>query len=239
MMNINLLQLLSKYIIFLTVSVMSSLGIGNYSENEAVVNNINKEKDFQVVTSVTNYKTVVQYNKKIPKNVTNIISEGKVGLSYTEQNNQESTVEEKIVQEVTNEVVEKGTGDYGIYTGKLIGYGPDCVGCSGEGYLACKTVDGTKFSLKYNGIYYNDSEYGNVRILAAATSKFPCGTIIEITKSGKESFLAVVLDTGGTVQNAWKNGNVVMDLAYSRNADSGSDGLTGSNITFNIKRWGW
>lgn len=239
MMNINLLQLLSKYIIFLTVSVMSSLGIGNYSENEAVVNNINKEKDFQVVTSVTNYKTVVQYNKKIPKNVTNVISEGKVGLSYTEQNNQESTVEEKIVQEVTNEVVEKGTGDYGIYTGKLIGYGPDCVGCSGEGYLACKTVDGTKFSLKYNGIYYNDSEYGNVRILAAATSKFPCGTIIEITKSGKESFLAVVLDTGGTVQNAWKNGNVVMDLAYSRNADSGSDGLTGSNITFNIKRWGW
>ncbi len=239
MMNINLLQLLSKYIIFLTVSVMSSLGIGNYSENEAVVNNINKEKDFQVVTSVTNYKTVVQYNKKIPKNVTNVISEGKVGLSYTEQNNQESTVEEKIVQEVTNEVVEKGTGDYGIYTGKLIGYGPDCVGCSGEGYLACKTVDGTKFSLKYNGIYYNDNEYGNVRILAAATSKFPCGTIIEITKSGKESFLAVVLDTGGTVQNAWKNGNVVMDLAYSRNADSGSDGLTGSNITFNIKRWGW
>lgn len=218
---------------------MSSLGIGNYSENEAVVNNINKEKDFQVITSVTNYKTVVQYNKKIPKNVTNVISEGKVGLSYTEQNNQESTVEEKIVQEVTNEVVEKGTGDYGIYTGKLIGYGPDCVGCSGEGYLACKTVDGTKFSLKYNGIYYNDNEYGNVRILAAATSKFPCGTIIEITKSGKESFLAVVLDTGGTVQNAWKNGNVVMDLAYSRNADSGSDGLTGSNITFNIKRWGW
>jgi len=239
MMNINLLQLLSKYIIFLTVSVMSSLGIGNYSENEAVVNNINKEKDFQVITSVTNYKTVVQYNKKIPKNVTNVISEGKVGLSYTEQNNQESTVKEKIVQEVTNEVVEKGTGDYGIYTGKLIGYGPDCVGCSGEGYLACKTVDGTKFSLKYNGIYYNDNEYGNVRILAAATSKFPCGTIIEITKSGKESFLAVVLDTGGTVQNAWKNGNVVMDLAYSRNADSGSDGLTGNNITFNIKRWGW
>ena len=48
-----------------------------------------------------------------------------------------------------------------------------------------------------------------------------------------------MLDTGGTVQNAWKNGNVVMDLAYSRNADSGSDGLTGNNITFNIKRWGW
>ena len=58
-------------------------------------------------------------------------------------------------------------------------------------------------------------------------------------KYGKESFLVVVLDTGGTVQNAWKNGNVVMDLAYSRNADSGSDGLTGNNITFNIKRWGW
>ena len=236
-MNINLLQLVGKYIVFTAMSIMSLFNIGNYNEKETLVNNANKEKDYKVVNSVTDYKTVVKYNSKLPKNVSNVTTEGTVGLSYTEKN--EQTTETKVVQEVVNEVIEKGTGDYGIYKGKLVGYGPDCVGCSGEGYLACRKEDGSKFSLKYDGIYYNDDQYGSVRILAAATEKFPCGTIVEIKKDGKELFKAVVLDTGGTVKNAWKNGSVIMDLAYEKNALSGSDGLTGSNIIFSVQRWGW
>lgn len=234
-MNINLLQLLGKYIILTAVSFMSIFNIGDYKEFENIVSNANNDKDFTVINSVIDYKTIVEYNSKIPKNISNIKVEGTIGLSYNEDN----TKEEKVVQEVVNEVVEQGTGDYGIYTGKLIGYGPDCVGCSVEGYLACRTKDGLKFSLKYDGIYYNDSEYGEVRILAAATSKFPCGTIVEIKKDGRDSFTAIVLDTGGTVNNAWKNGIVIMDLAYLKNSDSGSDGLTGSNMTFSVQRWGW
>lgn len=238
-MNISLLQFVGKYIILTAVSFMSLFNVGNYSETEKSVNNLNTEKDYMIVNSVTDYKTVVEYNSKLPSNISTVKTEGTVGLSYTEQNKEENVEEEKVVQEVVNEVVEQGTGAYGIYTGKLVGYGPDCAGCSGEGYLACKTEDGSKFSLKYNGIYYTDDEYGEVRILAAAFAKFPCGTIIEITKPGKEPFKAVVMDTGGTVKNAWNNGAVVMDLAYETNAAAGSDGLTGSNITFSVQRWGW
>lgn len=234
-MNISLLQFVGKYIILTAVSFMSLFNVGNYSETEKSINNLNIEKDYMIVNSVTDYKTVIEYNSKLPKNVSNVKTEGTIGLSYTEENVQE----EKVVQEVVNEVVEQGTGAYGIYTGRLVGYGPDCAGCSGEGYLACKTESGSKFSLKYNGIYYTDDEYGKVRILAAAFAKFPCGTIIEITKPGKESIKAVVMDTGGTVKNAWNNGIVVMDLAYENNSLAGSDDLTGSNITFSVQRWGW
>lgn len=236
-MNINLLQLLSKYVILATMSIMSIFNVGNYKEKETLINNVNQEKDYKIVNSVTDYKTVVKYNSKLPSNVSNITTEGSVGLSYTEKN--EQNTETKVVQEVVNEVVEKGTGGYGIYVGRLVGYGPDCIGCSGEGYLACPTKDGSKFSLKYDGIYYQDEDYGSVRILAAAISKFPCGTIVEIKKDGITSFNAIVLDTGGTVKNAWNNGNVIMDLAYEKNDLAGSDGATGSNITFSVQRWGW
>lgn len=238
-MNISLLQFLSKYIILIAVSFMSLFDVGNYNETENSVNNLNIEKDYMIINSITDYKTVVEYNSKLPSNVSNVKTEGTIGLSYTEQNKEENIQEEKVVQEVVDKVIEQGTGAYGIYTGKLVGYGPDCVGCSEEGYLACKTEDKSKFSLKYNGIYYTDDEYGEVRIVAAALTKFPCGTIVEITKPGMSSFNVVVLDTGGTVKTAWEKGAVIMDLAYEKNADAGSDGLTGSNITFSVQRWGW
>lgn len=233
-MSMNLFQLLGKYATLAVISFMSFFNIGDYKEKENIIDNINKEKDFMVVHSITDYKTIIEPNPKLPSNVSNVKVEGNIGLSYTE-----SKSEVKVVQPVVDEVLEKGTGDYGIYQGKLVGYGPDCVGCSGEGYLACRAEDGSKFSLKYNGIIYNDKDFGEVRIVAAATAKFPCGTIVEIKKEGKEPFKAVVLDTGGTVKNAWNNGNVIMDLAYHKNADSGSDGLTGPNVTFSIQRWGW
>ena len=78
-----------------------------------------------------------------------------------------------------------------------------------------------------------------MRILAAATSKFKCGTIITVTKPGQTPFTAVVLDTGGSMRQAWSKGEVWMDLAYSSNAMAGSDNLTGKNIKFEIKRYGW
>lgn len=234
-MNLSLLQLVGKYITLCVVSVLSVFNIGNYNEKEAVINNNNIEKDVPVINTITDYDTVVQYNNKLPSNVENIVKEGVVGLSIEDTEN----TEEVIIQQVSNEVVEKGAGDYGIYAGKLVGYGPDCIGCSGEGYVACRTEDKSKFSLYYDGIYYEDDEYGKVRVVAAATKKFPCGTIVKITNGNKDPFMVVVLDTGGTVIKAWNNGAVIMDLAYTENALAGSDGLTGNNITFEVQRWGW
>lgn len=240
-MNISLLQLVGKWLSLSFISIMSFFNIGDYKETNEIVMNANINKDLSVVNEVIKYETVVQYNPKLPSNVTNVITEGEVGISYTEKEEETAikTTEENVIQEPTTEVIEKGTGSYGIYKGKLVGYGPDCVGCTGEGYLACRTKDKKSFSLKYDGIYYEDEEYGSVRILAAKTSQFPCGTMIKVAKPDGTTFLAVVLDQIGS---SLSNGQVLMDLAYSSQTDKtvfAVDGLTGNNITFYVQRWGW
>lgn len=233
-MNIGLLQFAGKYIIILTTSIMSLLNIGNYVEDSKEIQNSNMKKDGYVVQEVTKYKTVVEYNSKLPQNITNVKKEGVDGLSYTKEEQKEQVV----VQEVQNKVVEKGTGAYGIYKGRLVGYGPDCTGCSGEGYLSYRTKNGSRHSLKYNGIYYTDEEYGSVRILAARSSQFQAGTIVKITKPDGTSFVGIVLDKMSEQTKA----DIIMDLAYSSQTDKtilGADGLTGSNMTFEVQRWGW
>ena len=232
-MNINLLQLVGKWFSISIFSLISLFNVGDYKEKEYEIDNINKNMDLSVINEVTNYPTIVKYNSKLPSNVTNPITEGVVGITVVTED------EKQVIQEVEPAVVEKGTGSYGIFSGTLVGYGPDCVGCTGTGNLACKTREGKVHSLVNDGIYYTDKEYGNIRIVAAATSKFPCGTIIEITKQGQEPFTVIVLDTGATVKNAWKNGKVMMDLAFEKNAQAIGNSLTGKNVKFNVQRWGW
>lgn len=237
-MNFSLLQLVSKLFSLFVVSSMTFFNIGNYSEKEINIQNANATIDLGVVNTITKYPVVIKYNSKIPRNISNVVTEGIDGISYTEK----TTEQKKVIQEVVAEVVEKGTGNYGIYVGKLTGYGPDCVGCSGKGYVACKTKDKKSYSLVEDGIYYDDEKYGKVRILAAALKAFPCGTIVKVEKPGTESYYAVVLDGGATMNNEWAKGKVHMDLAYTTQKDKtvfGTDGLLGSNITFNVQRWGW
>lgn len=147
-------------------------------------------------------------------------------------------VEEQIPVIDKKEEIIKETKNEDVYVGRLTGYGPDCYGCSGTGNLACRTKNGDKHSLVTNGIYYEDDTYGKIRILAAATA-FPCGTIMEVTKEGYPPYYGVVLDRGGTMNSEWSKGNMFVDLAYEKNALSGSDQLTGTNITFKIIRYGW
>ncbi len=237
-MNFGLLELAGKWVSLLVVSTMSLFNMGVYNEKEINVDNNNATKDVSVVSTITEYKTITKYNPKLPSNISKVITEGEDGIKYTTSDNEDL----KVVQEVVNKVVEKGSGAYGIYKGRLSGYGPDCVGCTGTGNLACKTREKTVHSLVKDGIYYNDETFGKVRILAAALKAFPCGTIIEVTKPGKDPFMAVVMDTGASMSNAWHDGIVWMDLAYSTQKDKtvfGVDGLTGRDITFSVQRWGW
>lgn len=144
-----------------------------------------------------------------------------------------------IVEEQPKEEVVPASTTLEVMTGKLTGYGPDCAGCSGRGNLACKTAKGTKHNLYNDGIYYNDSTFGQVRIVAAAIQKFPCGTIIEIVKAGQQPITAVVLDRGGSMNSAFSKGNIWIDLAYGSTADAKVGGVSGLNYQINVKRWGW
>lgn len=231
-MIVYLLQVLFKWLQVMLVTIISLFNF--YQDRNVVVGSITDDKDTNIVNNVIPYTTIVNYNPKLPSNMTNVVKEGVVGLSYIEH---DGTV--TIVQEMEPAVVEQGSGAYGLYRGTLTGYGPDCVGCSKVGNVACFTENKKNHSLITDGIYYTDDEYGKVRIVAAAKA-FPCGTIVQITKDGQTPFYAVVLDRGGSMNYAWSEGRIWMDLAYEAEAMAGGDNLTGRNIIdFSVQRWGW
>ena len=76
-----------------------------------------------------------------------------------------------------------------------------------------------------------------MRILAAATSAFPCGTIIAVDNGILTPFYAIVLDSGYDMRNAWQNGNVWFDLAFESQASVTN--VSNKTALFSVQRWGW
>lgn len=233
-MNIYLLELLSKLVRILFVSMVSLFN--SFSVNTTTLNATNTviNKSLNANNKIIQHTTQINYNAKLPSNLSTVITPGIDGVVYVDENNNQ-----KVLREMVPEVVEQGTGDQGEYVGKLSAYGPDCAGCSKVGNVACYTREGKKHSLKYDGIYYNDYQYGEVRILSAAREKFPCGTIIQIDNGKVEPYYAVVLDSGASMVNAWKKGTVWIDLAYGSSAAARAGNTSGSHVKFSVQRWGW
>ena len=124
---------------------------------------------------------------------------------------------EEIKKEIKkNEVIK-------TYNGSITAYGPDCKGCIGitaSGYNVKKTI------------YYNDKEYGKVRILAA-DRKLPFGTIVRI-KGLKKPITAIVLDRGSAIGF---NKKAYFDLLYPSEKESNNFGR--QKATFEILRMGY
>lgn len=113
------------------------------------------------------------------------------------------------------------------YHGPITAYGPDCVGCT-----TGKTASG--YNVR-NTIYYNDKEYGKVRIVAADKS-LPFGSIIRISNLDvfDEDILAIVLDRGSAIGF---NRRVYFDLLYKSEKDTQFFGKR--NATFELLRKGY
>ena len=188
-----------------------------------------------MVNEVTPYGTDYVYVENMPSTAKPVVlEEGVNGIEYTYDG-----LNYVHLSDVKNEVVQKGSGKPGNFTGKLTGYGPDCPGCSKVGNVACRTKAGQNHSLTYDGLYYTDDVYGSVRILAADNSAFPCGTIVKVDNGSLEEFVGIVLDTGSAMRGAWKEGVVWMDLAFTTQAEARTGGATSSNTKFEVQRWGW
>ncbi|MBQ4634074.1 MAG: G5 domain-containing protein [Bacilli bacterium] len=206
----------------LKVIIIGLANIFSLDFSEAVV------EEFKII----DYETEYVYSEKYSKGEELIITKGQDGYAH------EVNGKEKIIKESINEVIQLGTRENADYEGMLTGYGPDCVGCSKQGYVACSTENKEKWSLIHDGIIYNDSIYGEVNIVAADHTLFPCGTIIEITNNDYDKLLAVVLDTGGTMRLKWRNHKEVhLDLAFSSEQETPS--VTSKNTIYHVKRWGW
>lgn len=230
-MNKNHLKYLGVSLLISILTITGILTSGNLiSEKKFEVKNLNQTKNSIAFTKVIEYDTVETYNNKIPTGVTITRKKGHTGLAYVDENNNET-----IIESPKNAEIEIGTGDEANYVGKMTGYGADCVGCTGT--LACKTKNGSYHNLIKDGTTYNDEEYGNVKIIAAALEKFPCGTIIKVENPNLGTFNAIVLDTGGAMKSAWVNGIVHMDLAYVTETDPAIHLSTSSNVKYSVQRW--
>lgn len=110
------------------------------------------------------------------------------------------------------------------FVGKLVHYGPDCPECGGR--LGCNGQDA-----RNGNIYYNDPEFGTVRIVAMSTT-IPCGSMIKINVDAydPEGMYAIVLDRG-------VSGSMVDLLKES--GKSKSPVRTVDGVTFDIVRYGY
>lgn len=235
-MNIYLLRLLGKWLSLVVVGALSLFQNIGIDSHQMRIDNPTRNMNLTVENQVIAHETQTVYTKSLPNGVTKVIQEGQDGLIIPGANGTTSVVEEMVPA-----VVQVGNGGSEKYVGKMSGYGPDCVGCSKTGNVSCHTENGGKHSLIYDGIYYQDDEYGNVRILAASKTVFPCGTIIEINNGINEPFLGVVLDSGSSMQKAWDNNRTVwIDLAYASQSDARNTTTPGGNgIEFTVKRYGF
>ena len=109
------------------------------------------------------------------------------------------------------------------FVGKLVHYGPDCPECGG--HLGCNGQDA-----RNGNIYYNDKEYGKVRIVAMSAS-VPCGSMIRINVDAydKNGMYAIVLDRGVS--------GPMVDL-LKKTSRSKSVG-TRNGVVFDIVRYGY
>ena len=236
-MNSYLLRVVGKWISLLIVSLSSLFGTYSLKETEVkTVNNVSK-KGLNIVYTIVKHDTIVNKTKKLPLNTTRVLVAGKDGMIY--ENNETGEIE--VIKIVVDEIIEKGIGSNGEFVGRLTAYGPDCKGCSGLGNVACPFLpDGSKFNLIEDGIIYNDNEYGEVRVLAAANEVFSYGTIIKVSVKNKDPFLGIVLDTGFDLNQAWKNENkIIIDLAFETENDPAVKEITSDNVKYDVIRWGW
>ena len=224
-----------KVSIALTLIAMISIITVSIMNNGTNINNPNSNKTATIINEVKAYETEFVYNASIPSTADPLtLVEGVNGLDYTYDGLTYTHLSDKV-----NEVVQVGTGAQGLFNGKLTGYGPDCPGCSTVGNVSCRTREGTNHSLSTDGLYYTDITNGSLRILAADHSKFPCGTVVKINNGVLNEFYGIVLDTGYAMRNAFTQGIIWMDLAFSSQAEALTGGATSSNTSFSVQRWGW
>ena len=109
-----------------------------------------------------------------------------------------------------------------IFTGTMSGYGSDIGSLTASGHYIG------------DSIYYPDSTYGNIRILAGDRS-IPFGTVIEVSNSNAGSFMGIVLDTG---RNIGFGKIYDFDLLFETSREALNYGVS-RNVSFKILRVGY
>ena len=219
--------MMKRFFAFLFLTSTSFAGIA--FSRTIIVSNDSFDKSSTLSVVPISYDVETRYSDDLLYGEEKVVQEGIDGYAL-----ESGTV----VVEPTNKIIEVGRGPISISYGSTTGYGANCVGCSGN--VACSTEYGTH-NLIRDGVYYNDSKYGKVRIVAADNSKFSCGTIIEVDNGIMDPFMAIVMDTGGAMRDAWSSGNILIDITFSYESSDGINNATNrsGNVKFKVYRNGW
>ena len=108
------------------------------------------------------------------------------------------------------------------FTGTMSGYGSDIGSLTASGHYIG------------DSIYYPDSTYGNIKILAG-DGDIPFGTVIEVSNSNAGNFIGIVLDTG---RNIGFDRLYDFDLLFETSREALNYGVS-KNVTFKILRVGY
>ena len=112
-------------------------------------------------------------------------------------------------------------------SGNVSHYGHDCRGCTSG-----KTATG--YNISDGRIYYTDSTYGDVRIVAAG-GEYPFGTILRLSNSSQSPILAIVLDRGSAIGQGKK---YILDLLAESETVANEAGVK-YNMTIEVLRMGY
>lgn len=175
---------------------------------------------FLMISIIMILPVQVKYNRTYNYSDDNIIDKDIAWIKEIakEENTEEKVEEIEEVEEVDNESITDNTLALASFYGKMSGYGPDC-----SGFLAYEGID------VRNNIYFDDYEYGKVRI-AAADRSIPFGSIIKVNGD----FLMIILDRGGGIGF---DKRFQFDLLYESEAVANQNGVFEGK--FEILRYGF
>lgn len=186
--------------------------------------------------TVTNYNVSNSNNDKTLDSKFLVVNKDDVTLDESiNEVESNSTLENEIktnLEEVKENITEKSNIDISSFpvlsTEKVTisHYGHDCYGCT-SGYTASGYYVGD------GRIYYQDSEFGNVRVVAA-DNKYPMGTIIRL-EYHDSNIIAIVLDRGGGIGDGKR---FQIDLLESSERVANSQGIF-SNSKLEVLRLGY
>lgn len=235
-MKNKLAKIITISCLFLVVSLFLVLLFSSYKNDNSMVYIIDNDNFTKMDenTSILFEKKELEKFKEEPKEeiienteeepvveeIVSIIEEKEEVVEPEVKEPQEEEKEEPVVTSLSEEREVLQT-----VVGTLTGYGPDCVGCGGH------TSTGFDLTKTY---YYEDSEYGTVRILAADPS-FPFYSIFRVSNvPTMDDFIGIVLDRGG---NVGFGRGTLFDLAFESESSPELVPLT-RNVTFEMLRSG-
>lgn len=196
--------------VFLCAFILNNTNIYSYetiiSENINSYKTLNSKVLYKEIIKEDNKETIINEVKALEKEENVIREENKEDIEQTKVE-----VEEKILDG---------------FVADMTSYGVDCYGCTSN-----RTASG--YYIGNGNIYYNDSFYGKVRILAGDKS-YPFGTIVRMYIDNNE-IIGIVLDRGSNIGFDKK---YAFDLLFNTNKEAQKFGSK-TNIKFEILRRGY